>query len=132
MDNRRRIFYGWYVLGACVVIELFGLGFGIFAITTVYPFIIDTFPDWPRTTVFLPTSIIIMAVAAMGPLTGAFIDRYPIRYLFVCGIALQSAALYAFSRVQTTTQYLGVALLLGIGMSGVTILPNQVLVSRWF
>jgi MFS family permease len=45
---------------------------------------------------------------------------------------VQGTALYLFSHVQTSTQYLAAALLLGIGMSGVTILPNQVLVSRWF
>jgi MFS family permease len=77
-----RLHYGWYVLAASVVIELFGLGFGIFAITTVYPYIIDAFPNWSRTLVFWPTSIIILTVGAMGPLTGALIDRYPIRRLF--------------------------------------------------
>jgi len=34
--------------------------------------------------------------------------------------------------VQTPAQYLGASALLGFGMSAVTILPNQVLVSRWF
>jgi sugar phosphate permease len=126
------VFYGWYILAACVLIELFGLGFGVFAITTVYPFIIDTFPDWPRTTVFLPTSIIIATVGAMGPITGAFIDRFSIRILFVAGILVQSAALYLFSKVDTPAEYLAVSALVGLGMSGVTILPNQVLVSRWF
>ena len=127
-----KIFYGWYVLAACVVIELFGLGFGVFAITTVYPYIVDTFPQWSRTTVFAPTSIIIATVGAMGPVTGILIDRYPIRYLFVIGIIIQSLALYAFSMVQTPQQYLTVSVFVGLGMSSVTILPNQVLVSRWF
>jgi len=129
---RPKIFYGWFVLAASVVIELFGLGFGVFAITTVYPYIIDTFPQWSRTTVFLPTSIIIATVGAMGPLTGILIDRYPIRYVFVAGIIVQSVALYMFSKVQTPAQYLTVSLFIGLGMSSVTILPNQVLVSRWF
>src|SRR5262245_22366594 len=92
-----RIFYGWWILAASVVIELFGLGFGIFAITTVYPYIVDEFPEWSRWIVFLPTSVIILTVGVMGPLTGAFIDRYPIRWLFVSGILIQSAGLYAFS-----------------------------------
>lgn len=127
-----RIFYGWYVLGACVVIELFGLGFGIFAITTVYPFIIEAFPTWSRKLVFLPTSIIIMTVAVMGPVIGTWIDRHSLRRVFTLGILVQSLALFLFSLIQTPTQYLAVSLLLGIGMSGVTILPNQVLVSRWF
>ena len=135
--NRRtkstvKVFYGWYVLAACVVIELFGLGFGVFAITTVYPYIVDTFPQWSRTTVFAPTSIIIATVGVMGPVTGILIDRYPIRYLFVAGIIVQSLALYAFSMVQTPEQYLLTSVFVGLGMSSVTILPNQVLVSRWF
>lgn len=129
---RQKIFYGWYVLAACVVIELFGLGFGIFAITTVYPYIIDTFPTWSRTTVFAPTSVIILVVAVMSPLIGILIDRYPMRWVFCAGIIVQSIALYLFSMVQTPAQYLSVSALLGFGMSAVTILPNQVLVSRWF
>src|SRR5262245_61636687 len=129
---RPAIFYGWYILGASVVIELFGLGFGIFAITTVYPYIIETFPTWSRTVVFLPTSIIIMTVAVMGPVVGAWIDRHSLRVVFVVGLLIQSLALCLFSRVQTPSEYLAVSALLGFGMSGVTILPNQVLVSRWF
>jgi MFS family permease len=130
--GRPPIFYGWYILAASVVIELFGLGFGIFAITTVYPYIIETFPDWPRTTVFWPTTIIIFIVGALGPVIGTLVDRVPIRRLFVAGIVLQSIGLYAFSRVTTPTSYALASALVGVGMSGVTILPNQVLVSRWF
>jgi MFS family permease len=132
LPHRPQIFYGWYVLAATVVVELFGLGFGIFAITTVYPYIIDAFPSWSRTLVFAPTSIIILTVGAMAPLTGAFIDRFPIQVLFVCGIAVQSTALFLFSRIGNPFQYIAVSVLLGFGMSGVTILPSQVLVARWF
>ncbi|MEO8603572.1 MAG: MFS transporter [bacterium] len=124
--------YAWWILAGSVVIELFGLGFGIFAITTVYPYIIDTFPDWSRSTVFLPTSLIILVVGALSPVTGWVIDRFSIRWLFTIGIAVQAVALYWFSHVQTPADYIGSSLLLGLGMSGVTILPNQVLVSRWF
>jgi sugar phosphate permease len=127
-----RVFYGWWVLAASVVIELFGLGFGIFAITTVYPYVVETFPDWSRTTVFAPTSIGILTAGVMAPITGAIIDRFPIRALFAVGIVVQSTALYLFGLVQTPGQYFAVSLLFGLGLSGVTILPNQVLVSRWF
>lgn len=120
------------MLAASVVIELFGLGFGVFAITTVYPYIVEAFPGWSRTTVFAPTSIVILTTGAMAPVTGFLLDRVPIRVLFAAGIVLQSVALLLFARVQTPTEYFAVAVLLGLGLSGVTILPNQVLVSRWF
>ena len=131
-ESKPRIFYGWYVLAASVVIELFGLGFGIFAITTVYPYIIDTFPSWSRTTVFAPTSVVITTVGVLSPLTGILVDRYPIRRMFFVGICIQSLGLFLFSRVQTPFEYFATSTLVGIGMSTVTILPNQVLVSRWF
>src|SRR6185369_4998092 len=89
-----RTHYAWYVLAASVVIELFGLGFGIFAITTVYPYIIDTFPGWSRQQVFLPTSLIILLVGALSPLIGYLIDRYSIRLIFVIGIVIQATGLF--------------------------------------
>jgi len=128
----RRVFYGWWVLAASVVIELFGLGFGIFAMTTAYPYLIDTFPAWPRSTIFAATSVIIIVCGAMAPVTGAFIDRYPIRWLFAAGITVQTLAVLWFARITTPAEYLGSAALLGLGLSGMTVLPNQVLVSRWF
>jgi MFS family permease len=127
-----RIFYGWWVLAASVVVELFGLGFGIFAITTVYPYVIDTFPDWSRTTIFAPTSVVIACAGVLAPVTGWLVDRLPIRAMFAVGITLQTTALLWFSRVQTPAAYLGASALLGVGLACVTILPNQVLVSRWF
>lgn len=127
-----RIFYGWWVLAASVVIELFGLGFGIFAITTVYPYIVKAFPAWERTTVFLPTTVIIATTAATAPVTGWLLDRVPIRILFVAGVLVQSLGLWLFGRVTTPTEYVLASFVVGLGMSGVTILPNQVLVSRWF
>lgn len=126
------VHYAWYVLASSVVIELFGLGFGIFAITTVYPFIIETFPHWSRQTVFLPTTALILTVMVLSPVTGWLVDRFSIRKLFAIGIVIQTIALWLFSRVQTPFEYVATAVLLGVGMSGVTILPNQVLISRWF
>ena len=95
---------GRFVPAASVVIELFGLGFGIFAITTVYPYIIDTFPDWSRSTVFLPTSLIILIVGLMSPVTGWLLDRYPIRWLFTVGIAVQGNAVIRLRRMHSRNQ----------------------------
>lgn len=127
-----RIHYAWFVLGSSVVIELFGLGFGIFAITTVYPYIIKTFPDWSRSLVFWPTSAMVFTVMLLSPLMGWLVDRFSIRRLFVGGILIEAVALYLFSRTETPFAYIGSSILLGVGMSAVTILPNQVLISRWF
>ncbi len=130
--NDGPIFYGWFILAASVVIELFGIGFGIFGITTAYPYLIETFPQWPRSTIFLPTSIIIVTVGALGPFVGWLVDRFPIRILFTTGALVQGVGLLAFAHVHTPLEYLASSVVVGVGLAGVTILPNQVLIARWF
>ena len=129
--NDARVHYGWWIVVAAVSIEFFGLGFGIFALTASYPYLIATF-GWSRTAVVASMTFVVMTVALLGPLTGVLLDRHPIRVLFTAGSAIQAAALLAFSQVQTLGGYYAASVLLGVGMAGVTVLPNQVLVARWF
>jgi MFS family permease len=126
-----RVHYAWWIVTASLVIEFFGLGFGIFALTASYPYLIQTF-GWSRTATLASMTFVVSTVALCGPLVGAFLDRHSIRPLFVAGSLIQAMALVLLSRVQTLPQYYAASVLLGVGMSGVTVLPNQVLVSRWF
>jgi MFS family permease len=114
-----------------VAIEFFGLGFGIFALTASYPYLIQEF-GWSRTAVVASMTFVVTTVAVLGPVTGMLLDRYPIRRLFVVGSLVQAAGLVAFATVRTLPAYYAASVLLGVGMSGVTVLPNQVLVARWF
>ncbi len=127
----QRVHYAWWIVTASLVIEFFGLGFGIFALTASYPYLIETF-GWSRTATLASMTFVVSTVALCGPVVGTLLDRYSIRPLFVAGSLIQALALVLLSRIQTLPQFYAVSVLLGIGMSGVTVLPNQVLVSRWF
>ncbi|MFM8410130.1 MAG: MFS transporter [Alphaproteobacteria bacterium] len=120
----------WVVVAASLLIEFFGIGFGFFALVASYP----TFEamGWDRTTVVASSSIMILVIAVLSPFVGAWMDRHSIRALFVAGGLVMAAghAILGFASTPATF-FLGAAVL-GLGMSGVTILPNQVLISRWF
>jgi len=126
-----RLHYGWWIVVAALAIEFFGIGFGVFALTAAYPYLMDAF-GWSRTEVVGSMTVVVTAVALLGPVTGAFLDRYPVRRLFLAGSALQAVALLALSTIESLPAYYAASALLGIGLSGVTVLPNQVLVARWF
>jgi MFS family permease len=126
-----RLHYGWWIVLAAVAIEFFGLGFGVFALTASYPYLIEGF-GWSRTAVVASMTFVVTTVALLGPVTGVLLDRYPIRRMFIAGSLIQATALATLSAVQTLPQYYAACVLLGVGMSGVTVLPNQVLVARWF
>jgi len=130
-ERRRRVHYAWWIVTASLVIEFFGLGFGIFALTASYPYLIQTF-GWSRTATLASMTFVVSTVALCGPVVGALLDRWSIRPLFVAGSMIQALALVLLSRIETLPQFYAASVLLGIGMSGVTVLPNQVLVSRWF
>lgn len=127
----RRIHYAWWIVTAAVVIEFFGIGFGIFGLSALYPYLIAEF-GWSRTEVMASMTVIVTSVAIFGPITGTVTDRWSIRRLMMVGSVVEAAGLFGLSQVETRTQYLAACAVLGVGLSGVTVLPNQILVTRWF
>lgn len=122
--------YAWVVVGASLLIEFFGIGFGFFALVASYPYF-ETL-GWTRTTVVASSSLMIVTIAILSPLTGAYMDRRSIRQLFVAGGLVMALGHALLGMAETPLAFYGGAIVLGIGMAGVTVLPNQVLISRWF
>ncbi|HZR71092.1 MAG TPA: MFS transporter [Burkholderiales bacterium] len=122
--------YAWVVVGASLLVEFFGIGFGFFALVASYPYFEQL--GWARTTVVLSSSIMIVTIAVLSPLTGVYMDRRSIRSLFVAGGLVMAVGHALLGFAVTPAQFFFGAAVLGLGMSGVTVLPNQVLISRWF
>jgi sugar phosphate permease len=122
--------YAWVVVVASLLVEFFGIGFGFFALVASYPYFEAL--GWARTTVVLSSTIMIAVVAALSPVTGYFMDRRSIRTLFVAGGLIMAIGHAMLGFATTPIAFFAGAAVLGVGMSGVTVLPNQVLISRWF
>jgi len=122
--------YAWVVVGASLLVEFFGIGFGFFALVASYPYFEAL--GWARTTVVASSTVMITVIALLSPLTGAYMDRRSIRRLFVAGGLVMAAGHALIGIAETPIAFLCGAAVLGVGMAGVTVLPNQVLISRWF
>ncbi len=122
--------YAWVVVGASLLVEFFGIGFGFFALVASYPYFEEL--GWSRTTVVFSSTLMIATIAVLSPLTGAYMDRRSIRHLFVVGGLTMAVGHALLGVAATPAAFFAGAFLLGVGMSGVTVLPNQVLISRWF
>src|SRR6185295_18671649 len=93
-----RIHYAWWIVVAALAIGFFGIGFGVFALTAAYPYLIAAF-GWSRTEVVASMTFVVTSVALLGPATGAFLDRHPVRRLFLAGSAVQAVALLLLSTI---------------------------------
>lgn len=123
-----RVFYGWWVVTASVLIYATFLGshqsFAVFfkPISTEF--------GWSRTvtaTAFLVGGLVI---ATLSPIVGMLSDRYgPRRVILTIGL-ISAAGYLLLSRVQTPWQFYGSFVLEAAGMS--FWVPLQTTVSRWF
>jgi MFS transporter, OFA family, oxalate/formate antiporter len=63
---------------------------------------------------------------------GSLVDRYSPKGVLLGGVLTVALALALLSRAQSLTAYYADCLLLGIGTSAVSILPNSILIAPWF
>ena len=133
MNNatNRKTFYGWWVVLASSIIIFLGTGivfysFGVFIKPLQAEF------GWSRTQISLAVCVWALFFGFSGPLVGAWIQKYGARVV-IAGCALLAGSCYLLlSQIQQLPHLFILMLLLGVGSSGITLIPNQTLVSNWF
>jgi MFS family permease len=127
----RAISYAWVILGASFFVLFTTLslraGFGLFFKPIEAEF------GWSRTALSLAVTINMLAFGVFQPVSGRLADRYGPRLVILTGVWLTALGLAVLSLVSELWQfYLGYGVLLGIGMSLVSFVPQSALISRWF
>ena len=112
----------WWVVFACLGCQI-GMGAGGYIFPVFLKPVVDDL-GWSRTDYALANPIMSTTVALVGPLVGWAADRRGPRAVLVTGSVLMSAALVLAGRMQTTTQFYGVALLIGLGVACLGDLPT--------
>jgi MFS family permease len=86
--QRHGVFYGWWVLVACLIGLAFGysnaayLSFGLFVLP-----LSETF-GWGRGDISVGSTIMSLSVAALAPVAGMLIDRYGPRRVLLPAVVL--------------------------------------------
>ena len=131
MQNRKKIFYGWYVVGACVIITLYTGGVVHFGFTAVFEPIAEEF-NWSYAQISLASSLRGLEMGLLAPFMGFLVDRYGPRRLIFGGGILICLGFLVLSRVNSLPMfYLAFALLAcGMSTSAGTVLMTAV--ANWF
>jgi sugar phosphate permease len=132
-DNRKRskVFYGWYIAGACLLITLYAGGVVHFGFTAVFEPIADDF-GWSYATVSLASSLRGLEMGLLAPLTGFLVDRWGPRRLIFTGSLLICTGFLLLSRTSSlATFYLAFAFLAS-GMSTCSGTVLMTAVTNWF
>jgi MFS family permease len=128
----RKIFFGWWQVGACMLLQGINVGTIVLAFSILVVPIGQAF-EASRTSLMLAMTVQVLISGAMAPLLGPAIDRYSLRNLALAGSALLVLGFLALSFARSITHVIAIY---GLFMAPANVLLGPVvasaLLSRWF
>ena len=127
----RRIFYGWWIVGACFVISLYSGGVIFYGFTAIFEPLADEF-GWSYAQISFAASLRGMEAGLLAPLVGVLVDRLGPRRLLFSGAIITSLGLMLLSRITSLGTFYGSFVIVAIGMSTCSGTVLMTAVANWF
>jgi MFS family permease len=127
----RRVFYGWWVVGACFVISLYTGGAIFYGFTAFFEPLADKF-NWSYAQISFAASLRGMEAGLLAPLVGMLVDRWGPRRLLAGGALITTLGLILLSRTTSLGMFYGAFILLAIGLNACSSTVFMTAVANWF
>jgi MFS family permease len=126
-----RVFYGWYIVAVCWVVNFFVFGISVNTFT-VYVKPIQADLGWSRGEISLAISLSAVAMGLGAPFIGRLIDRIGARLAMAAGAAVIGVCMILLSRSQSLPYFYTMFIVSGVGQGAATIIPVSMVISNWF
>ncbi|MFC1896969.1 MFS transporter [Chloroflexota bacterium] len=130
-NKHSKVFYGWYIVGACLLITIYTGGVVHLGFTAVFEPIAEEF-GWSYATISLASSLRGFEMSLLAPVTGLFVDRWGPRKLIFGGSILICLGFLLLSRVSSLGMFYVAFALMAIGMSTCANTVLMTAVVNWF
>jgi MFS family permease len=125
------IYYGWWIAVASFIIIFFGAGIAFYSFT-VFVKPLEAQFGWTRAMISAAIAVWALVYGFTGPVVGVLLHKYGARVV-IAGSALITGVCYLlFGGLQNLPQLFVLMFLAGLGSAGITLIPNQTLISNWF
>ncbi len=130
-QTEKRLFYGWWIVAACFVVNfiVFGISVNTF---TVYLKPIETDLGWSRASISMAITLAALAMGAAAPFIGKLIDRSGARVLMAAGAAIVGICTLLLSYANSLPYFYTLFAISGVGQAGATLIPISFVISNWF
>jgi MFS family permease len=125
------MFYGWYLVGACILISAYFSGVVYLGFTAAFEPLVEEF-GWSYTQVSFVSSLRGMETGLLVPLTGLLMDRWGPRRLVMIGTVISGIGFILLSRVNSLALFYAAFLLIAAGLSTTTTTMLMAAVTSWF
>jgi MFS family permease len=133
-DSKRprfRLFYGWYIVIACVLIAIYCSGVLTRSFTALIEPIVDEF-HWSYAVVSVAASIGGLEAGLLAPVVGFLFDRLGPRKLIIIGAAITGLGLLLLSRTNSLVMFFISFILISAALSISAGVVPMTLVGNWF
>lgn len=127
----RKVFYGWWIVGAVFLISAYVAGVVYYGFTAIFEPIVDEF-GWKYAQVSFAASIRGLETSFLAPLVGLVIDRWGPRRIIFAGATIAGLGLIFLSRINSLTMFYGAFVLLAAGTSTCSGIVPMASVGNWF
>jgi MFS family permease len=129
--QKKGIFYGWWVLIACAIIQFYFAGTFVTGFTALFNPIATEF-GWSYAIISLATTFTGFQAGFMAPIVGFFVDRLRPQKLLFAGIILGALAFFFLSHIQALWTFYISFMLLGVSLSMSSQVVVLTAVTEWF
>jgi sugar phosphate permease len=131
VNDRPRLFYGWWMVGAAVGLQFLQAGMVTQAFGA-YLAVLSEEQGWSKTALSGAAALQQMEVALLGPVLGWLIDRFGPKVFVRFGVVVFGAGLCLLSQVQSLPAFYGAFIVIALGSSLCGFFPLNVALIHWF
>ncbi|MFC1941918.1 MFS transporter [Chloroflexota bacterium] len=129
--KRPAIFYGWWIVGACFIINTCASGAVFFGFTAFFEPIASEF-GWSYAQVSLAASLRGLELGIVAPLAGLAVDRYGPRRLVFAGAIVMGIGITILGQVNNLAMFYAAFIVISIGMGVCMGVVTMTAVANWF
>jgi MFS family permease len=131
MPSPRRIFYGWFIVVAAMVITTVTSGLTFYNLSVLLAAFVREY-GFPVSLASSATATFFVASGIGGMLAGRLVDRFDPRYVIASGATLGTAALSTVGLLHETWQLFAFHVLFGFAHGATGLVPVTTVIARWF
>ena len=127
----KRIFYGWYVVGACCAMQFVQSTLLLQSFGAYFAVLRDD-RGWSKTELSGAAALHQVEAAVLGPLLGWFIDRFGPQWVIRAGVVFFGVGFILLSYIDSLLGFYGAFIVTALGGSMCGFFPLQVALIHWF
>jgi len=127
----RKVFYGWWMVGAATILNIFAGGTFIYGFTVFFNPIRNTF-GWSAAVTSVAFTLQRFEAGILEAVAGFLVDRVGPRKLMLGGWSVVGLGFLLMSRINSLWAFYGSFLLIATGMSFATFIVIFATIANWF